>query len=389
MDYVVSEGKHGPIYQIAEGIRVGRNEWGKWEVLMKRDGVRKKRAIGEGGEGLKEAISQAEHLAAQLGILQLPTTDKSFNKIAEEWIETNRTRWTPTTVERYRGIVRDFINPQIGNLPLTMIDRVKVKRILVEVGQIRSPKSVELVHAVISGIFSEAIDLGYTLENPARGLLKKILPPKHKRNQSVPDPLSREDLEKLLASAWKNLKEPLPLVLETLANSGMRLGESLAMRWNQLDIVNRQYMVSETVRGGHFGLPKTGKRLIDLPEPLVKKLEQHIRSLRKKALSEGTAVEFLFTGISQREVQIAMKQTCISAKLRRRTPHDLRHTYATLLLMGHMSPVYVQKQLGHHSITMTVDTYGHWIPGQGRDTLEKVLPCSEPPKHGMRIVERE
>jgi len=99
----------------------------------------------------------------------------------------------------------------------------------------------------------------------------------------------------------------LPLVLETLANSGMRLGECLAMRWNQLDISNRQYMVSETVRRGQFGLPKTGKRLIDLPEPLVKKLEQHIRSLRKKALSEGTAVEFLFTGISPTSAVVKVK----------------------------------------------------------------------------------
>ncbi len=84
-----------------------------------------------------------------------------------------------------------------------------------------------------------------------------------------------------------------------------------------------------------------------------------------------------------------MKRACISAKLRRRTPHDLRHTYATLLLMGHMSPAYVQKQLGHHSITMTVDIYGHWIPGEGRDGLEKVLPCSAATEHGMRIAKRD
>jgi hypothetical protein len=69
-------------------------------------------------------------------------------------------------------------------------------------------------------------------------------------------------------------------------------------------------------------------------------------------------------------VQRAMARACRAAGLRARHPHDLRHTYATLLLMDHYSPAYVQRQLGHASISITVDTYGHWLPGEG---LEKTL----------------
>ena len=63
----------------------------------------------------------------------------------------------------------------------------------------------------------------------------------------------------------------------------------------------------------------------------------------------------------------------MAAKLRTRSPHDLRHTYATLLLMDHYSPAYVQKQLCHHSISMTVDIYGHWVPGEGKKDLTQNL----------------
>ena len=63
----------------------------------------------------------------------------------------------------------------------------------------------------------------------------------------------------------------------------------------------------------------------------------------------------------------------MAARLRTRSPHDLRHTYATTLLMAHISPAYVQKQLGHHCISMTVDIYCHWIPGEGRERLGKAL----------------
>ena len=61
------------------------------------------------------------------------------------------------------------------------------------------------------------------------------------------------------------------------------------------------------------------------------------------------------------------------AGLRVRNPHDLRHTYATILLMAHQSPAYVQKQLGHSSIKTTVDIYGYWISGEGRGGLEEAL----------------
>ena len=91
--------------------------------------------------------------------------------------------------------------------------------------KIRSPNTVEVVHAVISGIFSEAIDLGYTENNPASGLLKKILPPKSKRRLTEPDPFNREDLGAFLEAAWAKLSEPFPPLLEVMAMGGMRLGK--------------------------------------------------------------------------------------------------------------------------------------------------------------------
>lgn len=106
------------------------------------------------------------------------------------------------------------------------------------------------------------------------------------------------------------------MILETMAMSGMRLGESLAMSIPNLDLQNHQYMVTETTRQGRFGPPKTGARLIDLEEVLVVKLEAHIKQLKKKSLAEGFAVHYLFPGITQRMVQRALRRACLSARLR-------------------------------------------------------------------------
>jgi integrase len=135
----------------------------------------------------------------------------------------------------------------------------------------------------------------------------------------------------------------------------MRLGERLEMHWDNLDVANCQYMVKETVRNGKFWEPKTGRRLIDLMEDNLKALENHVLRLRRDALSQGGDVGYLFPFCTQRVVQRALQRACRAAKVRIRSPHDLRHTYATLLLMDHSSPAHVQKQLGHHSITMTME----------------------------------
>jgi integrase len=123
----------------------------------------------------------------------------------------------------------------------------------------------------------------------------------------------------------------------------------------------------------------------NIPESLAAELEEHLMTLKKEGLQAGRGghVDFLFVKpggsevsrwpFSQRDVQCELRRVCKAAGLEVRNPHDLRHTYATTLLMAGMSPAYVQRQLGHSSIAITVDIYGHWIPGEGRAGLEAAL----------------
>ena len=68
MDYPQKEGKHGPIYQISEGLYVTLNEYGSWAVIFKRGTERKKKSFGKTEEDLRKAIKAAELLAAKLGL---------------------------------------------------------------------------------------------------------------------------------------------------------------------------------------------------------------------------------------------------------------------------------------------------------------------------------
>ena len=267
---------------------------------------------------------------------------------------------------------------------LDAIGRRDIKQFLRGVARRRSPATVEAVHGVISGIFNEAIDEELVTANPSAGILKTVLPPKNQRHLKAPDPFTLKERDRFLARAVTVATPAEVMILKVMAFAGLRLGEALALRDRHFNREERNYFVAEGYKNYRFGRPKAGKnRLVDLPDFMVAELDQYVRWQRKEALKTGRGgvVDLMFPDpgekyrwpYSQRKIQTLMKRVCKVAKLRIRNPHDLRHTYASILLMAHESPGYVQKQLGHSSISITMDIYCHWIPGEGRKNLETAL----------------
>ncbi len=152
--------------------------------------------------------------------------------------------------------------------------------------------------------------------------------------------------------------------------TGMRLGELLAMKWSNLDWHRGQYVVRESLDKGRFVEPKSAssKRAINLPRTLLEVLRTHKARQSEKRLQLGEAYQdhdLLFCtalgtplgrgNVVKREFWPLLRQ----AGLRRIGFHDLRHTFATLLIDQGESPKYIQAQLGHASIQVTMDRYGH------------------------------
>jgi integrase len=392
--YPSIEGMYGPIYRLGKGIKVRRDWRRQWIVDINLRGQRRNRTTGPGREGLVKAIKAAEAIAKRKGSVanKIPAQHAAeqlkpaFITCAREWYQDNLNRWSPETVTRYEEILRLHVEPHdIYRQPIDRVTRNQVKHHLRELSKHRSPALVEAVHAVVSSIFDEAIDSGFTLDNPARRLLRKILPKEHQRNVKDAAPFTIEERDRLMATAEGLCPPAVRLALMVMAFMGLRLGEALALRLRHLDISRMLYHVTESYKAGVFRKPKGAKsRFVDVPDFLMEQLQAHVAEIRKEFLKQGTGgpVDLLIVDpeknhnpspFSQREIQAALRRACKAAGLAVRNPHDLRHTYATILLMAGVSPAYVQKQLGHSSISMTVDIYGHWIPGEGRAGLEAAL----------------
>jgi integrase len=303
---------------------------------------------------------------------------------AKEWYGDNQNRWSQETVTRYEAILRLHIEPRdIYRQPIDRVSRNQVKQQLRDLSKLRSPALVEAVHAVVSSIFEEAIDTGLIRDNPSRRLLRKILPKEHERNVKDAAPMTIVERDRLMETAEATCPPSIQMAFKVMGFMGFRLGEALAVRLKHLDVGRRLYHVTESYKEGVFRKPKGGKpRFVDIPDFLVTELEAHVAFLKKEGmrLGSGGNVDSLMvnhvdghTPFSQRDVQCWLRRACKAAGLEVRNPHDLRHTYATVLLMAGVSPAYVQKQLGHSSISMTVDIYGHWVPGEGRAGLEAAL----------------
>ena len=152
-------------------------------------------------------------------------------------------------------------------------------------------------------------------------------------------------------------------LLFTAIFTGMRKGEILALTWNSINWITQKITVDKNYTHGGLGTPKTGKiRVIDMSNELAKVLKEWSLACPH---SELNLVFPNSNGNYQSADNLAKRRflpTLNRAGIDKIRFHDLRHTYASLLLANGASMKYVQLQLGHSSITMTMDLYTHLLP---------------------------
>jgi integrase len=231
-------------------------------------------------------------------------------------------------------------------------------------------RTVQYTHAVLHRALKQARRWGIV----GRNVAEDVDPPQVKREEIRP--LNREQTRALLKAAEGNRLEALYIVA---VHTGMRPGEILALRWDDVNFDFGTLQLNRALSDGEFNAPKTARsrRRIKLTAGSVKALRAH----RKRQLEERMQKAGLWkdhglvfpstvgTPLSHRNVVRSFKALLKRAGLPASTRlYDLRHTCATLLLSRNVHPKYVQELLGHASIALTLDTYSHVIPGMDGGT---------------------
>jgi integrase len=182
--------------------------------------------------------------------------------------------------------------------------------------------------------------------------------------------MSREQLTHFLTITTKTASRFYEFFL-LLGRTGLRLGEALALEWTDIDLEGREIRVARAFSAGKIETPKSGRgRTVDMSQQLTAALrhlqiERTAETLRRgwKDLPRCVFCSLEGTPLDEHRVRKVFSRVIKDAGLPSHlTPHGLRHTFASLLLQQGESPAYVQRQLGHASIVLTVDTYGKWLP---------------------------
>ncbi len=232
--------------------------------------------------------------------------------------------------------------------------------------------TVRIIHATLRALLNAAVDDGLLLANPATRLGRQLrLAATPRLRQEAIKAMTREQLGTFLEATARVSPAYAPL-FATLAGTGLRLGEALGLQWPDMDFAARTIRVQRAVSGGQIETPKAGHgRTVEMSEDLAKVLQGIRMRLpeRMKRHRWKTPPPWLFCTragklLEPHNVRNVFRK-CLEAAPGlpdHFSPHCLRHTFASILLQEGESVQYVQEQLGHASITLTVDTYGRWLP---------------------------
>lgn len=340
---------------------VRRDRLGRW-FYRKRvklpDGTRQD-ISGWPSRDTRLAAEQAERAHIDRVLNPPPAPPKEVPRF-RDFVET---RWLPTypaaagnrpsTVREKEIHLRVHLLPALGKLRLDQVRGEPVERFLAGLrAKGMAPKSIKNIRATLRRILASAHEWG---EIPGVPPLPKVKVPEPRFDFLVPDESAA------ILGAARTIEERALLLFAM--HTGARAGEQLAVEWGDLDWHNKQVVFRRSSTRGVVGPTKNGR---ERRVPMTRTLETTLHDLRGLCHLRGGLVFRREDGrpLSLWQLHERLWGACRRAGLREIRWHDLRHTFASQLVMAGVPLRQVQEWLGHSTITMTM-RYSHMAPGTG------------------------
>ena len=361
--------------------------WARITVGKTPDGKQKRKAFY--GKTRKEV---QEKLTAALNDINNNTYIEPSKMTVEQWMhiwmrDYKKTSIKPKTYVAYESIIKNHIIPAVGKYTLASLRNDMVQRFVNELSSDKNLKSltIERIVGILKTALEQAVDNDLIIKNPASRIK---MPLKQERSARV---LTINE-QKLFIEAAKEHRNGEIFLL--ILGTGLRIGEALALTWDDIDFqnhilsVNRtqveycEHIDGKTVYHRECGTPKTqkSKRKIPLMPAIVEMLldlkeqREHEKQQFKAVYQDNGLLFCNQYGISLNYTAIVtkMKSICKKTGLEGVHPHTLRHTFATRGLENGIDIKIMQELLGHSSIKMTADLYTHVLPETKRTSIMKM-----------------
>jgi integrase len=271
--------------------------------------------------------------------------------------------YKPSAIRGYEATLRRTILPELGHLRLSVLTRTQIQGLIDRlVARHLAPSTVANAILPLRAIYRRAVDRETIAVNPTERL---ALPKDRASRDRVAGPREVDALLRVLPEHHR-------VLWATAVYTGLRRGELQALRWNCVDLdagilrVDRSW---DRVAGLVDPKSRSGARRVPIPSVLRHELLAH--RLRQGAGGNG----FVFSLDGERPFDPtnalrAAKRRWARAGLRPLGFHAARHTYASFMIAAGVNAKALSSYMGHSSITVTLDRYGHLMPGNEREAAE-------------------
>jgi integrase len=312
----------------------------------------------------KKALREAQALADKGKYIL--SMKMSYGEYIKEWFDIRQSSLGSQTIANHSININRHIIPLIGDVQLTELNVHHIEKFL---GNLRdkglAEATIKKIFSIVSSSLISATKKDMIQKNVASFADNK---PKVKRKQvDVWDEFEVKRFLEFVSGANTRYYTALHLAIAT----GMRQGEILGLRWQDVDLVRRQITVNQTLShdGKEFGQPKTESsiRSISIDDRTVEVLENQRRFLQSELEANPSMYvdndlvncTNIGTPCKPRDLDKVWNRLRDRSGLKRIKFHSIRHTHASLLLKNNVHPKVVSERLGHSSIQITLDLYSH------------------------------
>lgn len=334
---------------------------------------RDKKTIRKTFRNLTEARAWRSHAqdAIRRGALRAPSRE-TVAEASEKWLEAARAGVVRTrSGELYKpGVLRGYaqafnarIVPELGNLRVSVVARNDVQDLVDRMlAEGLAPSTVKNAILPLRAMYRRLVSRSEVMENPTLGL---ALPASRARRERIARPA---EATRLLAA----LEPEDRVVFATALYGGLRRGEIKGLRWCDVDFDAGLIRVErgwDDVEGPIAPKSRSGRRRVPLSRPLRALLAEH--RLRRGG---GVGEELVFgrggRPLAAEWVGERARRAWKDAGLEEIGLHECRHTYAAFMVAAGVNAKALSTYMGHSSITVTLDRYGHLMPGNEDEAAE-------------------